>query len=422
MTENSRSDLTEVVEAAEDTEDTAPSADASEAAETSDITAEDKPRRKPRFYEITAENDIKYKGFLSYRYLKMLGWFLIMLACIGTICGMYVIIYGEGSGFQTVSSVLSAGKNLSVPLLLISGFAAVLNGRGNYKTAIITNAAIAAGLTALYFIVFERYIMTGAEAFLGSRAAAAERVKEIFAKSSTGFISFNIFIDLTLCTLVMFFINYDPKKYFQGKKIYLFRALIFLPIGYEIACGCLKILAAAHTLVLPTCIFPFLTAKPPMTFALFIAIARYFKVTESQFLKKGKTHEDYEAYLKTNHNSLRFSKKLAVNILIFSALDFILLTFLTALHLVNLGYTDPTEEQMLNALPVIFSSGIGQTFEMIVIIPVILLFSYTKTHKNKLIDLAVPLVGVTGVALIYIDGVFQFACEYLKLSMNGTLT
>lgn len=60
--------------------------------------------------------------------------------------------------------------------------------------------------------------MTGAEVFLGSHAAAAESIKEIIAKSSTGFISFNIFIDLTLCTLVMFFINYNPKKYFQGKK------------------------------------------------------------------------------------------------------------------------------------------------------------------------------------------------------------
>lgn len=159
-----------------------------------------------------------------------------------------------------------------------------------------------------------------------------------------------------------------------------------------------------------------------MTFALFIAIARYFKVTETQFLKKGKTHEDYEAYLKTNHNSLRFSKKLALNILIFSALDFILLIFLTALHIVNLGYTVPTEEQMLKAAEIIFSSGIGQTFEMIIIIPVILLFSYTKTHKNKLIDLAVPLVGVIGVALIYFDGVFRFVCEYMKLSRNGTLT
>jgi hypothetical protein len=51
-------------------------------------------------------------------------------------------------------------------------------------------------------------------------------------------------------------------------------------------------------------------------------------------------------------------------------------------------------------------------------IPVLLLFSYTKTHKNRLLDIAVPITGVAVIILIYMDGLFQFGCDFLRTAAD----
>ena len=94
-----------------------------------------------------------------------------------------------------------------------------MNGQKTYKSLLIKNFGLAAGLWLGYAILLTRYVCgligivnNGAHSNMDVLEAAVTRLV------SSGVISFNIFIDLFLCTLVMFFMNYMPKKFFTGKS------------------------------------------------------------------------------------------------------------------------------------------------------------------------------------------------------------
>ena len=59
--------------------------------------------------------------------------------------------------------------------------------------------------------------------------------------------------------------------------------------------------------------------------------------------------------------------------------------------------------------------GWGST---ILLIPIILLFSYTKKHKDPTIDLLVPLAGVGFIAVIYVEGLYQVTSYSLIETIN----
>ena len=60
---------------------------------------------------------------------------------------------------------------------------------------------------------------------------------------------------------------------------------------------------------------------------MFIFIARYFKEMRHKFGKKGKTQEEYEAYLTTNHNSFRFARYVVVMIIVVALINSIIINF-----------------------------------------------------------------------------------------------
>ena len=60
--------------------------------------------------------------------------------------------------------------------------------------------------------------------------------------------------------------------------------------------------------------------------------------------------------------------------------------------------------------------GFGETVNLLGMIPIFLLFSYSKSHKNNKIDIAMPLVAVVAIVYIYIEGIYRVL--YL-LASNG---
>ena len=58
-----------------------------------------KNKDKKSLYDFTPENDIKYKGVISYRHLKIMGWFCLAMTVINIFLGA-----GIGSGAAAVSS------------------------------------------------------------------------------------------------------------------------------------------------------------------------------------------------------------------------------------------------------------------------------------------------------------------------------
>ena len=261
-------------------------------------TQDGKPARKKRLkiHEVTAENDIRYQGPLNYQHFQMLGWL-----CIVATAAVVLITVGAkmDASVETslggVKDVLKWVGTLSLPFLLIANFARILNNSEGYRKQLIKNGAAMAGIALGAILLLYRYVV-GTMVELGLTQEQAIdlflNAAQITSKARVGFISFNIFVDLFLCTLVMFFLNYRPKYIFKAPAARIvFRLFTVFPIAYELISLILKIRCARGEITLPLWSFPLLTVKPPMTFVLFIALAVYVKTREWRFRRHGKTHE-----------------------------------------------------------------------------------------------------------------------------------
>ena len=358
---------------------------------------------KIRLHERSLENDIKYRGPFSYRHLRMFGWLFLVLAQIATILNVAAKINPE-LDFGLITQVISTLSSLTVPLFLTANFSVILTSQKNYKPLLIKYAALMLGTTLLFFYVYEHIIGGVFRAYLGSDDLIFEQTASLMIPN--GFIAFNIFLDLFLCSLFMFLLNCRPKKHFQGKKVVWLRLLALVPVLYELGCIVLKGYAAMGSggFSLPVWAYPFLTTKPPVTFLVFIILAFYVKKRERVFLKNEKTHEDFTAHMKTNYNSLRFSLYTSKIFLIAGLLDVILLFALPFVIGADPGHLEESYDPLFKAVQ---SSGFGDSIMLIPMIPFMLLFSYTRTHKNRLIDAVIPLGGIALIIAVYVEGSYQ---------------
>ena len=282
-------------------------------------------KRRLKIHETTLENDIRYLGPLNYQHFKLLGWLCIVISQVAVIVRMGGRLdpgYAESSA--SLLSALGYIVDLALPFLLIASFAQILNTDRGYGRQLLVNGAAAAGICALTYLVFYRYIVGDLAAVLEDPAEALPFVKSALGLvTPCGFLAFNIFVDLFLCSLTMVFLNYNPRHVFTGKARIVFRLLALLPIAYEVGCMLLKMRTAKGLVQLPLWTYPLLTTKPPMTFALFLALVLFVKTRELRFRRHGKTHEEYRAFLKTRRNSLNFSVFLAIMLVIVSILDIV---------------------------------------------------------------------------------------------------
>ena len=226
----------------------------------SEVIEKRRPAKKKRIgiHESTLENDIRYRGPLSCRHFKILGWLCIVLTQVA----MIIRLGGRldaGLAADTASwlDTLSNIADLSLPFLLIASFAQILNTDGGYKRQLIVNGAAMAGIFALYYLLFYRYIVGNVASVLETPSDALTVVKGGLATLAPyGFLTFNIFVDLFLCALTMVFLNYNPRRVFTGKGRIFFRLLALLPIAYEVGCMMLKVYAARGLAEIPTWAFP----------------------------------------------------------------------------------------------------------------------------------------------------------------------
>ena len=365
-------------------------------------------KKEKKLSRMTAEQDIRYRGPLSYRAFKLLGWACIVLSQV------VVLLTLESKLDPTMTDILvrpiatcSALSSLALPFLLIANFALILNHSEGYASQIRKYAILVVIVLAVSVLLYSRYIVGSVAIVTEDRAAAKALITEAFWNSSReGYLSYNLFIDLLLCTLLMFFLNYRPKKVFVGNKLWIFRAFAALPILYEAASIVLKMLASAKTIRLPMLIFPFLTVKPPITFLVFIVLAVFIKRRELRFRRGGKTHEEYLAFLETNRNSWDFSVFTAVVLAVAGIVDFIaaIVFVLTQTGL----EVDTAALDVASMLERASAFNLGESFPLLLLAPIILLFSYTRTHKNKTIDVLIPAIGVSGIVIAYLEGLYQF--------------
>ncbi|MER1994751.1 MAG: hypothetical protein ABS897_11990, partial [Eubacteriales bacterium] len=148
--------------------------------------------------------------------------------------------------------------------------------------------------------------------------------------------------------------------------------------------------------------------KPPMTFAVFVLLATHMKTRELRFCRHGRTHEEYQAFLQTNRNSKQFSVYLAVVLVIAAVLDFIMMIVMMFLAAPSVdALANAGAESMMQFAQVAMDVGFGGSIMLIVVAPIMLLYSYTRIPKNKMISTLIPAAGIALIILIVIEGIYQ---------------
>lgn len=364
---------------------------------------------KTNILEINETNDIKYKAPLSYRYLRIIAWIAFAIGQIAIVLSFaYEIMHTEEkplTDMATASIILNAISCIAMPLFMLANVAIVINSRDRIKKQLLIYGLGALGIYAAFLFFYFHYLFTIVNAFLGD-PALAEKISESAIKTILkNHSSFNIFVDLFLWTLCYFFLTYEPRlKIFKGKKIYIFRSLIALPIIYVLSSTFLK--GADNVLfTIPAYLYPLLSTKPPLLFLAFILICMFIKHREIYFRKNGKTKKEYRDFLKTNTASLNFSKHTSIIFAIISATDLIiLLTLLLVPNLLSSKFGN-----------IVIAMGFTNCVPLFLVIPFILLFSYNKTHdpKYKMMDIIIPLGGILLVVLSIVETIFQILMNLL---------
>jgi len=362
-------------------------------------------------HEIDASNDIKYRGPLNYQHLRIIAWVLLALAQFPVITGAISRILNDGSFYVNGAAVeiLHALGSLALPLLLIANFAVILGSGANYKKLLIKFGSLSGGVAALALLLYERYLV-GIFSVGSSRAQAKAALTDMFAAS--GFLAFNLFLDLFLCTLVTYFLLYTPKKIFTGKRIIVFRLFAVLPILYEAASVALKIMASMGRIKLSPAVFPFLTTKPPIGFLVFVAFAFFIKRRERKFIRHGKTKDDYVEFLQTNANSWHFSVHAAIILAVAAVLDFITVLVFAAARSAPFYGTEAFAGQAMEAVSLAVKWGFGESVVLIFIAPLMLIFSYTRKPKRPALDIVIPAAGVALIVAEYAEAVY-FALTHM---------
>jgi len=370
-----------------------------------------KRKKRRKIDEYTLENDIKYRGPLSYMHLRMLAWAFFIIAQIGVLLSIGAKLDANlGGKLGQFPDILKMASDIMMPLFLMATFATILNGSKTFKSMLILYGGISVAVYLLFILVHEHYLAELFAFVLDTDRNSAIDVVDALLSSSTqgGYLAFNIFIDLFLCTLLAFGLIYRPKKYFQGNKIVWFRLLALVPILYEVASFTLKLLGAFGTIRIPVYIFPLLTTKPPMTFVVFVVISLFIKLRERIYRKRGKTHEQYNEFLQTKANSWQFAKFAAIIMVVAGILDLIIhvgLTIAVAMTEISVATTEEAATSLtLLAEQAVLEAGVGGSDPLIVAAPIILLFSYTRKHKKSMLGLVIPAVAIVLILFIYLEG------------------
>ncbi len=358
----------------------------------------------------TLENDIKYKGFLSYRHMRILAWLFLAMGQVGillTFAGRINADAAKALGFWP--NFFEWFQPLPLIFFLVANFALILQKKDNYLILLGVYGGLSAVMYLIATIVTFHYgyglIYSFDKEF--SAISFSNAIGSLLTKIGSVAYIFNIFIDLFLCSLMFFFLNYTPKKVFIGKKLIIFRLFILFPIFYEIASIVLKILGNTNVIIIPSYIFFLLTSKPPILFIVFLVLILGMKQREKQYRKRFKDEKEYSEHEKTNAHAFRVSISLAVLFIVGAVIDVIIFFITMMIHGIVTDLTNSNPETALDSMAFATSLGFGTTSPLLFVSPILLLFNYKKTHKDHRIDILIPFAGIGLVIFVYLEGLYQ---------------
>lgn len=378
-----------------------------------------KKKTRTKFYEYSAANDIKYRGPLSYQSFQLFGWICIILSVVAAIISLGSSISPDlEKNLGNLGNILSWVASCSLPFLLMANFSRILANKEGYKKQLLRNGGAALAIFLVITVMGSRYFVGTVKQIVKPEEEVVPLLESIIRSSRPeGFMTFNLFIDLFMCTLSLYFLNARPKRVFTGKKLIILRLFVILPIAYELICFVLKVQTARGKMTLPMWSFPLLTMKPPLTFAFFVYIAFLVKIREYRYCRHGRTHEEYLAFIRTNRNSFHMSVHLCLSMIVFAAIDLILFFLLVYGHaetllsadaaatLANETLTESQTAALNQGYLVAKAVGIGGSIMLAAVAPLMLLYSYTREPKRKILSTVIPAAGILLIVLIVLEAI-----------------
>jgi hypothetical protein len=362
-----------------------------------------KENKRKKIFEYTLENDMNYIGPLNIRLLRVVGWVFILLSAIGSTMSLLHLMTKSGyhNTPEIVFSILSIFSKCAIPIFVIARFSYVLQRRDDFHKLLAFYALFIFGIAFAFLANYYYYLLNLGKAFFFQ---TYKETATLFKSAILSYVykgkSLNVFVDLFLYTSFAYFMLYVPKNHFKGNKLIYFRLFALFPVLYHILMVLIKFLSIYGVFEFPVPLFPFLPTNSIITFIAFVFVVIFMKRRKRIYQKY--SENDYEEFKQTKAYSWYFSKSLALIFLIFGLIDIFIFLILEIPS--NAAAENP--DLVTNLTNIKNSIGVGEGFSMILIIPIILLFSSTKKHKPQTVDYFMPIVAIGVIAFAIFNIVF----------------
>ncbi len=399
----------EVVVSEEETLEEDPDSEVKEEAPKTKIK---KPKRV-RLKDRTSKNDIRYRGPLSYSSIRIIGWVFMIFSQLAVLFTFAMKISPDLSSSLTLpTEFFKYFRSFPVPLFLLANFAFILQGKADFRRLLVFYGGVAVLLYIAGIVLMSHFGLGFAYGVSPATFDFAEYASifgtTLITSNNPSLYMLNIFIDLFLCALTYFFIHYKPTKYFQGKKLILFRLMVLIPILYEIGSILIKYMTLTERMTINYFVFYALTAKPPFMFISFILIILVTKLQEKSFMKRFKDEEALDDHLKTNAHSLNVSITIFWVFIVTAFLDLItMIGYCMSYILIKTTAEAELEARISESIKYAQSIGLGQSACLILVAPVALLFSYSRKPKHPEYDKFIPIIAILIIIVVYIEGMFR---------------
>lgn len=361
-------------------------------------------KRKDKLLSITPDHDIRYKAPMGVTGLRIFGWSCMVLMFFST--GLSLLSKSKMIPDATIPvMILEIISSLSIPIVLMARFGTIFNNQKGYKDTTILFGIIAGLIYAVYLFVYMRYAVTLLSTFAGGAYWEAFGALNVWLCALFGKrISFNIFIDMFLCSFFVLCLNYSKPGMSKHKKV-IIRSCAVIPFVYVIAAFVYKIIFGLGLVPIHALVIPLLPTLSPMTFLTFAVIALVLNNQKKLYIRYGGTEEGYEQYVKTNAHAFNFSRVAAASFAVCGLVQLFIVILLICF--------DPVTDYDL--LGLIEYTGLQNCLALFVAAPIMLLFRYTKKPGGLIWSIMVPVVAMVIIALFLFECGFNILTYYVAL-------
>ena len=338
--------------------------------------------KRSKIDKLLAKQNIKFRGPFSYRTVRIFAYIFMLFAQIYLVYSIASKIVTPAHWVGSFVNVLEILSIFALPLFLTSNFCLIMSSKRNIKNFLIFYSAFALLIYLAIILIHYRYIGGFANIISDGDAEMANGIANTITNIFFGkVINYNIFVDLSLFSFFYFFFFYKPKKIKTRKSLITFRLFSLLPVSIAIVSSVLYAMHFLGSINLPVAALAIMPCRSFTIYAIFFILSIVIKIRQYRFSKLGGTEIEYEEYLKSNRNSLEVSVIASIIIFAISLIDFILLF----------------------TIPEVILLGIGVNFYFVFIIPFVLLLSYTRKPKLKIMDAILPIIFVVLTIIIYLE-------------------